>query len=131
MILLDTHVLLWDALAPHQLSLSAQQAITQANQQEGMLVADISLWEIAMLVQKRRIQIATDCQTFLTLLLQANKLRVVPISSAIATHSVQLSALVNKDPADRLIVATALVEKAVLVTADRNLQTIGAITTLW
>lgn len=131
MILLDTHVLIWDALAPHQLSLQAQQAIVQANQQDGMLVADISLWEIAMLVQKGHIQIATDCQTFLTLLLQANKLRVVPISSAIATHSVQLPALVNKDPADRLIVATALVEKAVLVTADHNLQTIGAITTLW
>ena len=131
MILLDTHILLWDALAPHQLSLPAQQAIAHANQQEGMLVADISLWEIAMLVQKRRIQIATDAQTFLTLLLQANKLHVVPISPAIATHSVQLPALVNKDPADRLIVATALVEKAVLLTADRNLQTIGAITTLW
>lgn len=131
MILLDTHVIIWDSLAPNRLSVQAEQAIAQANQQDGMLIADISLWEIAMLVQKGRIQIATDCQSFITLLLQANKTRVVPISPAIATQAVQLPALVNKDPADRLLVATALVEQAVLVTADHNLRQISAITTLW
>lgn len=131
MILLDTHVIIWDALAPSRLSLPVQQAIAQANQQDGILIADISLWEIAMLVQKGRVQIATDCQSFINLLLQANKTRLVPISPAIATQSVQLPALVNKDPADRLLVATALVEQAVLVTADHNLRQISAITTLW
>lgn len=131
MILLDTHVVIWDALAPNRLSTTAQQAMAQANQQDGMLIADISLWEIAMLVQKGRIQISTNCQTFITLLLQANKLRVVAISPLIATQSVQLPGVVNKDPADRLIVATALIEKAVLVTADLNLQTSGAVPTLW
>ena len=131
MILLDTHVLIWDALAPNRLSTQAQQAIVQANQQDGMLIADISLWEIAMLVQKGRIQVTTNCQSFINLLLQANKIRVIPISSQIATQAVQLPALINKDPADRLIVATALVEKAMLVTADSNLRSIQAITTLW
>jgi len=131
MILLDTHVIIWDALAPSRLSLPVQQAIAQANQQDGILIADISLWEIAMLVQKGRVQIATDCQSFINLLLQANKTHLVPISPAIATQSVQLPALVNKDPADRLLVATALVEQAVLVTADHNLRQISAITTLW
>ncbi|MCE7982364.1 MAG: type II toxin-antitoxin system VapC family toxin [Caldilinea sp. CFX5] len=131
MILLDTHVIIWDALTPNRLSIPAQQAIAHANGQAGMLIADISLWEIAMLIQKGRIQINTDCQSFITLLLQANKLRVVPISPLIATWAVQLPGLVNKDPADRLIVATALAEKAVLVTADLNLQSSGAVTTLW
>lgn len=131
MILLDTHVIIWDALAPNQLSLPAQQAIAHANQQDGMLIADISLWEIAMLVQKGRIQIATDCQSFINLLLQANKIRIIPISPQIATQSVQLSSLVNKDPADRLIVATAIVEYATLVTADRDLRSAPIITTLW
>lgn len=131
MILLDTHVIIWDALAPNRLSPRAQQAVALANQQAGMLLADISLWEIAMLIQKGRLQIGTDCQTFLTLLVQANKLRVVPISAQIASQAVQLPTLVNQDPADRLIVATALVEKAVLITADHHLQSSGVVPTLW
>ena len=131
MILLDTHVLIWDALAPNRLSARAQQAITQANQQDGMLLADISLWEIAMLIQKGRIQIGTDAQSFLMLLLQANQLRIIPISAAIALQAVQLPVLVNHDPADRLIVATALAERAVLITADHNLQNCGIVPILW
>jgi PIN domain nuclease of toxin-antitoxin system len=131
MIMLDTHVIIWDALSPNRLSLPVQQAIAQANQQNGLLVADISLWEIAMLVQKGRIQIATDCQSFLTLLLQANRIRVVPISPQIAAQAVQLSSLVNHDPADRLIVASAVVESATLITADHNLRSAPMITTLW
>ena len=131
MILLDTHIIIWDALAPNRLSPRAQQAIAQANQQDGMLLADISLWKIAMLIQKGRLQIGTDCHSFLMLLLQANQLRVVPISAQIAAQAVQLPVLVNQDPADRLIVATALAEQAVLITADHNLQNSGIVPILW
>lgn len=131
MIVVDTHVLIWDALAPEQLSPAATEAISEANQNEGIIVADISLWEIAMLLQKGRIQVDTDTQTFLNLVMQANIIEVQAITSQIATLSTQLSSTVNADPADRLIAATTLARGVPLVTADRNLRDAEELPTIW
>ncbi|MCB0163659.1 MAG: type II toxin-antitoxin system VapC family toxin [Anaerolineae bacterium] len=131
MIVLDTHVILWDALTPERLSELARETIVQANESDGLIICDISLWEIARLLQKGRVQVNVDSQTFINLLLQANKSRVLAISPQIAVLAAQFPAEINKDPADRLIAATALVENATLITADRNLQAAGLIPTLW
>lgn len=131
MIVLDTHILIWDALEPAKLSQLAKEAIAAANQTGEIWVADISLWEIAMLIQKGRIQVSTDVQTFLNLVLQANNIQLVAISPEIAAQSVQLSATINADPADRLIAATTIVKQATLVTADRNLRSASQIATIW
>ena len=131
MVVVDTHVLIWDALLPERLSTTAVEAIQQANETDGMIVADISLWEIGMLIQKERIQVSTDCQSFLNLILQANQIEVHPITPQIATISTQLPSTVNLDPADRLIVATAIVAGIPLVTADKNLQSSGVVPIIW
>lgn len=131
MIVLDTHVLIWDALAPERLSEPARMAIDQANQSGGIIICDISVWEIAMLLQKGRLQVPTDPLTFINLVLQANKARVHTITPSIAVLASQFPARINQDPADRLIAATTLAEHATLVTADRNLQAAGLIPTLW
>lgn len=131
MIVLDTHVILWDALAPERLSEPARETIVQANQNDGLIICDISLWEIAMLLQKGRVQVDIDSLAFINLLLQANKSRVRPISPQIAVLAAQFPTEINKDPADRLIAATTLAENATLVTADRNLQAANLIPTLW
>jgi PIN domain nuclease of toxin-antitoxin system len=131
MILLDTHVLIWRALVPERLSERAKRVVDDASQQGELMIADITLWEIAMLVAKKRIQITTDIDSFLNLLLQAYALRVRPITPRIAATAVQLPDEINRDPADRLIVATALVETIPLVTADRNLQANSLVATLW
>lgn len=131
MIVLDTHVIIWDALAPERLSDRAREAIAQANQNEGMIICDISLWEIAMLLQKGRVRVAVDMLTFINLLLQANKTIVPAITPQVATLAVQLPSEINQDPADRLIAATTLAHQATLVTADHNLQAAGLIPTLW
>jgi PIN domain nuclease of toxin-antitoxin system len=129
--LLDTHILIWDALTPSHLSPTAKQALATGKQQNNLFICDISLWEIAMLVEKGRVQVATDLQSFLNLLVQANNLKILPISTHIATVSVQLPEKVNKDPADRLIVATAISENLSLLTADQNLRSTHLITTIW
>lgn len=131
MILLDTHILIWDALAPERLSPAATTSLQQANQGDGMLIADISLWEIAMLMQKGRLQVAAESHTFLNLILAANRLTVQPISAQIASLATQLPRLVNADPADRLIVATAIAAQAPLVTADRNLHHAARVPIIW
>lgn len=131
MIAVDTHALIWAALAPERLSAPAQQAMADANASDGLLICDISLWEIAMLIEKGRVQVGVDCQSFINLILQANKTRVQPITPHIATLSVQLPPEIGKDPADRLIVATALAENVPLLSADRNLQNIASIATIW
>ena len=84
-----------------------------------------------MLLEKGRIQIDRDCQSFLDLLIQANRTHVQPITPRIAALAAQLPPEINRDPADRLIVATALAENVPLLTADRNLQASALITTIW
>lgn len=131
MIALDTHILIWDALSPNRLSTAAVDAIAAANQADGIVVADISLWEIAMLLQKGRVQVATDCRAFLNLILQANQIQVQSITPQIAALSTQCLSTINADPADRLIVATALTAGVPLVTADRRLRSSDEIPTIW
>jgi PIN domain nuclease of toxin-antitoxin system len=131
MVTIDTHVLVWLALAPNRLSRAAEQAVAQANHTDGILLAGISLWEVAMLVQKGRIQINTDTESFLQLALQAFSIKARPITPQIATLAVQFASSVNQDPADRLIMATAAVENVPLVTADHNLQAANIVPTIW
>lgn len=131
MILVDTHILIWDALAPERLTQPAVQALAQNNQEGAILISDISLWEIVMLINKGRVQVDTDIHGFITLLLQANDIQVRPITPQSAALSVQLPDDITLDPADRLIVATALVENVPLVTADRSLRSSAIIKTIW
>jgi len=131
MIVLDTHVIIWDALKPELLSDPARQAIDLANRQDGLIFCDISLWEIAMLIHKGRLQVEVEYPDFINLVLQANRYILHRITPTIAHRSTQLPVTINADPADRLIAATALVENAVLVTADKNLRKATTIPTLW
>lgn len=129
--LFDTHVLVWDFLDPSRLSLPATEALTNARGSNGVMIADISLWEIAMLIEKGRLTVGIDSNKFIRAILDANGATVLPITPKTATLSVQLPNTVNKDPADRLLVATAQAENIPLVTADRNLQSVSLITTIW
>lgn len=130
-ILLDTHVLIWLTMEKHRLSQPALQAIGRATQSGELVIADITLWETAMLIEKGRIQINTDCESFLQLALDAYDVQVRPITPKIATQSVQLPRAVNKDPSDRIIVATAIVEQLSLITADGNLQQYKPLKVIW
>jgi PIN domain nuclease of toxin-antitoxin system len=131
MVLLDTCALVFDALTPARLTARARRAIEDAEEEGRLACSDISLWEVAMLVSKGRLDPGTDCQSFLEVTLQARGIRVLPITPEIAARSVAFGPSVPRDPADRLIAATALHHRARLVTADEGFREFEEITILW
>jgi PIN domain nuclease of toxin-antitoxin system len=131
MIVMDTCAVLWDALEPKKLSKKALQAIDNADQQKTLLMADISIWEIAMLIKKGRVEIDTRAANFVNLFLQSRNITVISISPEIAELSVNFESDINNDPADRIIAATAILHNAQLVTADKNLLATDMVDTVW
>ena len=131
MIVLDTHIIIWDALSPGKLSPRAKEAISLANEGDGIIFCDISLWEIAMLIKKERVRVDIDYQDFINLVLGSNKYIIHRITPEIAELSVNLPASINKVPVDRIIAATSIINNAPLVTKDENLTGSTEITVIW
>jgi PIN domain nuclease of toxin-antitoxin system len=128
-ILLDTCAVIWDALDSAQLTKRALDSIER--HADELLICDISLWEIAMLMRKGRLQVEAPAAEFLRLVLDARSYRVLPITPEIAERSTGFGSALSADPADRLIAATAVQMNAPVVTADRNLRDCGLIETVW
>lgn len=131
MILMDTCAIIWDALGDGQLTPTALNAIQKAEEQNALIICDISIWEISMLLKKRRIEMETTAANFMNLFLQSRNISVVPISPEIAELSVNLGSEINNDPADRIIAATSIIHNAQLITADKNLIESELVDTLW
>jgi PIN domain nuclease of toxin-antitoxin system len=127
----DTHVIIWDALKPDKLSRRAREAITAANQSDGIIFCDISLWEIAMLMEKKRIEISGDYLELIRLIKASNHYIPHGITPEVAELSARLPAEINLDPADRIIAATALITDTRLITADQNLRRFKIVKTIW
>jgi PIN domain nuclease of toxin-antitoxin system len=130
-ILLDTCAILWDALDPSQLSAKARRTIDRADKNNALFISDISHWEVAMLVKKRRIEIDTTAAHLLTLFTESRNVRVLSISPEIAELSTQLGAEIGNDLADRLIAATSMIHNVRLITADKRLLASELVDTLW
>jgi len=131
MIILDTHVIIWDALQPEKISKKARKVIDRANDSSEIIIADISLWEIAMLMKKKRLKVDATYIEFISLIRAANHYLIQAITPEIADISVSLTSEVNLDPADRLICATSLFRNVPLITADSNLINAKSIETIW
>ena len=131
MILLDTCAIVWDALEPTKLPPKAIETINKADQHHALIISDISIWEISMLIKRNRLSIESSASHFMNLYLQARNVSVVQISPEIAELSVNFDESINKDPADRIISATSIIQNARLVTADKNLIASEIIETVW
>ena len=131
MIVVDTHIIIWDALKPDQISKKAKKAIETANETDGIVFCEISLWEISMLISRSRIKVDISFQEFIRLVFASNNYQYQGITPEIAEKSTTLPNEVNKDPADRIISATSVIKKAPLITADKNLQKAKSIKTIW
>ena len=130
MIVLDTHALIYDALTPGRLSPRARKAIEAGFANRELACCDISLWEIAMLIARKRLDPVMDAQQFIDDTIAARRVRVLPITAEIAVIS-QSDTFSHGDPADRLIAATALLHRAPLVTSDARLRKLKEIATIW
>jgi PIN domain nuclease of toxin-antitoxin system len=117
--LLDTHVLVWLDEGSPRLGAKALQTIDRALASGQLGVASISFWEIAMLVRKRRLDIRIELDVWRLELLQ-NGLLEIPLQGSTALRAGQLQNF-HGDPADRMIVATAIEHSATLVTADQKI----------
>lgn len=131
MLILDTCALVFDSLDPARLSKKAAAAIEQADDAGLLACCDISLWEIAMLVSKGRLDPGADSQKFIQLVLTARDIKVLPITPEIAARSAQPDFCSHGDPADRIIAASAILHKSKLVTSDRKLATVTGLHIVW
>ena len=122
-LVLDTHILLWSLLQPEELSEDIKQLITSAQENSQLFLCSISLWEIAMLKFKKRINIYEPITDFLSSITNINGLSIKDISAEIAAESISLIDDFHGDPADRIIVATTKVYGATLVTRDHKILT--------
>lgn len=135
MILLDTHVVLWLLASVEQapdLHLTpGAVALIAATRREGdrIGVADFSLWEIAMLATRGRIELPETLNHLLRRI--EASFSMMRMDGRVAERAQQFSAAYPRDPADRIIGATALVYGATLVTADEAIRASGEVPTVW
>lgn len=131
MIFVDTHVIIWRALDPEKIPAKTRRFLDQQEEIRPLRICEISLFEIAMLMKRARLNTSLDFAEFMDLVLAANHYLLTGINPEIAELAVNFSDQVNKDPADRIILATTLHHKARLATADGNLRKAGVVTTVW
>ncbi len=119
MLLLDTHVLVWLDEGSPRLGKTALQIINESLATGQLGVATISYWEIAMLIEKQRLVMKTELDVWRFDLLQTGLLEI-PLRGTTAIRAGQLQ-LFHGDPADRMIVASAIENGATLMTADEKI----------
>ena len=132
MIVLDTHILIWWVTADlTKLSPNAISAINQELAGGEIIISSITAWEIAMLIAKERIVISMDLNDWLSTIEQIEAVRFYAVENDIAVKSVVLPGEFHKDPADRMIVATARKLGCGLVTADEKILNYQHVKSIW
>jgi len=130
LILLDTHVVVWLAFEPTRVSRPAQAAIDEARLSgRALAISDFTLFELSSLFRKKQFSLILDPESFLSEV--ARRFVVLPITANIALQAFALPASYPRDPADRIIGATALIEDIPLVTADQAIRKSRAVPTVW
>jgi PIN domain nuclease of toxin-antitoxin system len=132
MLLIDTHILVWWVSGSDTLSTSATKAIKKTLGNDGeVLISSISAWEIAMLVDKGRLVLSMDVESWLDEVSQIDGVRFLPVDNEIGVKSTAFPGDFHKDPADRMIVATARKLAVPLVTADEKILQYEHVKTIW
>ena len=128
--LLDTHVLIWWLDDPDRLSAAQRAVVTSASRESPLLVSDISLWEVATLHGLGLIDLTIPLREWLDKAVAPPLVRRHGVSPAIASELAALPDSFHRDPADRILVATARVLGATLLTQDRRILDAEVVDTL-
>ena len=131
MIVLDTHVWIWWVSDPERLSARARRLIRTAAARGSVYVSSISAWEVALLVARGRLRLTMEVNEWVRKSEALPFLHFVPVDNAIALRSASLPEPMHTDPADRIVIATALSLEATVVSRDSRLLAYPHVKAIW
>ena len=131
MIVLDTHTLIWWLKDSEKLSTKAKKEILNSKKDGDIYISSISIWEIACLVKKKKLDFKMDLSLWVNKLEKTSWIHFVSVDNEVALRSVFLSGIEHKDPADRIIIATAQALDCPIVTIDPAIRNYGFVKTIW
>ena len=131
MIVLDTHAWIWWVSNPDQLPKTANRLIAKAADDQAIFISSISAWEVAVLVARDRLQLTVPVGDWIAASQALPSVHFVPVDNDIAVRSVLLPGNLHNDPADRIIIATAITRNAVLITKDQKIRAYPHVRTAW
>ncbi len=128
----DTNVLLFWADQRDRLTSAAQQALDNGMAQGNLACAAISFWEIAMLFRKNRLTLPASSTpvSYMEDIVESLNLKVLQLTPSIAALA-ESGIVVQGDPGDRLIAATAIIHQSPLITADEKLRANPGLQCIW
>jgi PIN domain nuclease of toxin-antitoxin system len=131
MILMDTQAASWLATRPQRLSRRAVEAVRRASARDGLAVASVTLMELAQMIVAGKIQTGVRPTEWLRRFVDDKPFAVIEVSIDIAAVAAHLPPTFPSDPFDRLIAATAIVERMPLITSDARIHKSGVVRTIW
>ena len=120
-IVLDTCALIWWSLDPDRLSQAAKNVCEQMEQEKNGLVPSISIWEIAIKIKNKKLNLGVNLDKYVVSLKKSNVINIVPINEDLWVESVNLE-WTHRDPADRIVVALASMNQASIITSDKKIR---------
>jgi len=130
-VVLDTCAWLWFCSAPDKLSPAARDVMGREKRRAGLVVSVFSAWEIAKLVQKKKLKFSIPCRQWLEIAVRTEGVTIYPLTPDVCVESTELPGEFHGDPADQIIVATARLLSAAVVTSDRRILEYPHVPTLW
>jgi len=131
MIVLDTHAWVWFLSNPELLSKKAKRYVDVAVEEKAIMISSISAWEVALLVARKRLILTLELSNWIAKSEMLPFLKFIPVDNSVAIKSVNLPQPLHRDPADRIIIATAISLGAPIVTKDEKILNYPHVQTIW
>ena len=129
--LMDTHVWVWWHTAPEKLSPAVRDTIINLDATDQLLMSVISVWEVAKLVEKNRLRLNIEIDQWVEQALNMSHFQLLPLSPEIAIESTRLPQPFHQDPSDQMIVASARLFDATVLTVDQQILSYPHVRVLW
>ena len=131
MIVLDTHAWVWFISNPELLSERAKRYLDAAVEEKAIMISSISVWEVALLIAKKRLILTLELSDWIAKSEMLPFFKFIPVDNSVAIKSVNLPQPLHSDPADRIIIATAISLGAPIVTKDEKILNYSQVQTIW